>query len=432
MQSLSYGLLFTAALSFIYPIIGMGAFALVTMPGDKQVLVLGDHHNYAELKARFIATGVQFKGHDVSEDTIISLLKKVPPKQRLTLIGELSDNYFAKGPKDQSTEPFFEKIMAECRALLEQGNSPLLFIPCDPRSIVSDMVSACYNWMGDTILEYTSGEEIEAYNGKLEGVTAYHAQPASRKKSFTERLRTYAFKKNLYNQSVGDFFAYLDQCLTHIKSIEAKYRQAEKQAVVAVIHDQTKRFIQAQAEIAILLKDIPLDTFFPNAFKSLFIGDESVNFRMNLIKKCTELFLNDTDYLYADVCFLEKAVDTLEHHNRVAFAMGAKHLTRLVSMLEQLGGNVPLSDDILAAELPLNNQYQLSPQHDTKLLLAISQFLQTGSDEPAEDAAIHQCFHCFKQGASNVCRQCKKARYCSAVCQTFDWQRHKRCCKKSE
>jgi hypothetical protein len=178
------------------------------------------------------------------------------------------------------------------------------------------------------------------------------------------------------------------------------------------------------------MKDIPLDTFFPTAFKSLFIGDDTVTFRMALIKKCSELFLNDTDYLNADICFLEQAIDTLEQQNRVAFAIGAKHLHNLVAMLTQLGGEVSASDDIVAEELPLNIQYNFNGLHDTTLILAIKTFLAHGADIPTENAAILQCFHCFKQKPAHACSQCKKARYCSATCQKSDWQRHKVWCKK--
>eukprot|EP00729_Bicosta_minor_P017662 gene17662-biopygen9417 len=55
---------------------------------------------------------------------------------------------------------------------------------------------------------------------------------------------------------------------------------------------------------------------------------------------------------------------------------------------------------------------------------------QPSLPRPCPSSTTAACAHCKAEGAANYCGGCSQRSYCSKECQTMDWKKHKKLCKK--
>lgn len=421
-------ILLGALITIAPPLLGFGCFGLIKVQPDqeKHVLLLGDIHNYDEVIALLtrMAPAEGFS-KSISLEDIWVMIRNSKISQPFPLLIELTERFFKE--KNGNVAPLILRTIAESRKALEERTSKHFLIPIDPRNEISDMVTCAYEWVRDRVRAYTTLEEIEHYHGIHDTNRLFEENPPAPTTPFTDSIKRFRFSTERYNTPVSGFFMYLDRCLAHMKQIEARHEK--KDSVRDLIHQQIETFTHAQELIKELMAGIAPTTPFPEAFKSLFYTCNTAALRIKQFEQCEKLFLHDTDYLYANVCFLDKSLDELERSPNIALIIGLSHAKPLLEMFKKLNAEVVVYDSIPHDERALYETCSKSHDYDSKLALAISTFI--AAQEKAQERSVpqHQCLNCFKVGTLLACSRCKAAFYCCTACQKKDWPEHKKVCK---
>ncbi len=154
---------------------------------------------------------------------------------------------------------------------------------------------------------------------------------------------------------------------------------------------------------------------------------------MTLYDHVYEVFLERTDYLYADVCFYEKLLEQLMTEARCVGAfVGISHAKALARYLHASGCTLVSEQDSIVLLKPLAtamNRRIACQLLDNSVLENFLAPIRATSPQHA----LTNCWYCEKQPKEpKLCSRCRQALYCNQACQTTHWKEHKETCKPIE
>ena len=146
---------------------------------------------------------------------------------------------------------------------------------------------------------------------------------------------------------------------------------------------------------------------------------------MTRFDKLKIAFEQTTDYLFADVLFLDRLLERLNTSKIVCMVFGSSHAKNLSIFLKVLGFSEVSKNNALVLQTALLtalNQLTLKNLIPTS---ALDAFLA-----PLIQKAKNVCWSCSKKPETLLrCSRCMKAQYCNTTCQKKHWKEHKATCK---
>lgn len=120
-----------------------------------------------------------------------------------------------------------------------------------------------------------------------------------------------------------------------LKKIASKY---ENHPIKKALDEKIKTFENAKDYIFKLFSTIDSKTFIMEAYLQLY-KNNTTNFKevVALEKKLNKAMLTDTNYLFADICFIEQILDEQEINSKTMLILGEDHIDKISNMLKEIG-----------------------------------------------------------------------------------------------
>ena len=237
--------------------------------------------------------------------------------------------------------------------------------------------------------------------------------PANFISSFTSRFTL--------RVTVGQVHAWQERMVKKMITFLQKYADNEKTTLL--LTNKIATFLNANQLADGALLRASDDELFGNVISKEFELDKTLVDLLSRNDLMHRIFLKQTDYLFADVCFFDKILDTLkEGKSPIIVVIGAAHVDPVLEMLttagfELLSKNSVIEENITGYRIKSSESV---PQFIEDLVNVTKKFLTP------------ECQVCAKEGPMKSCARCKNALYCSIACQKKAWKQHKEVCKVIE
>jgi hypothetical protein len=378
-------LFFTASLILVYiPINAMVSYAILKTPTNQKVEIIGDFHNLNESSASSIA------------QRVIATIQQNMLPQPVTILAEI--------PKHVEEADWLAPTMVK---FLAHTSPKFTLVHADERELESDEINNIMNLMHGHIFSFFKQIGAAMHTDIVQ--TDIVPVPANFISSFTSRFTL--------RVTVGQALASQERMVKKMITFLQKYADNEKS--VLLLMSKIATFLNANQLASGVLQRASGDELFGNAISKEFELDRTLVDLLSRNDLMHRIFLKQTDYLFADVCFFDKILDTLkEGKSPLIVVIGAAHVDPVLEMLATVGFEL-LSKKSIVEENKTGYRIKQSesPQFVEDLVNVTKKFLTP------------ECQVCAKDGPMQSCARCKNAFYCSVECQKKAWKRHKEVCK---
>ena len=376
-------------------------------PEKKHILLIGDWHDVED--SNFIDTffsRIGYMGRATLTQPIPLLLELEQSSQQKDL---------SKMPK---TFGWLYKLH-EAQKNLEHRQFDFEF--CDPRDRVSREIHSVMTFLSKQLVT-----ELSTYLEAHYGIDSVVSQDSLESNERSWKSNFPAIKRALIGRPVtlGEYLLYLDTMEDYIKEL-AKKRDSEK--LKSVIIKKLEEFRAAKKYCCEVFKKHQKSDSFSYALSCLFDGCKNVKDRLNLCDKLSSVLCDSTDYVYAELYFLNSLYERLIDNPVVCLYAGFIHVKKITELLtEELGCTLLDINDATYYWYPLYFAYNPSAYNSVLPLTVIDDFLR-----PITDTSV-SCLVCkSKKSKLLACAKCKKAFYCDRSCQIKHWPFHKVVCDAS-
>lgn len=397
-----------ACFCFPFALNAMISYHLIKTPESKQILILEDCHS---LNKQILTN--QFSA-------FLQNIIKTPLTETLPFIVE----YDAKNNGEQLESTTITHLINLDKTLKASNQNPLNVIYYEPRGPKSTLLASCIQDISnvitmstspDTLLRHyqctstapidtTGRSKYASINNEIWGKIA---QKIKNDKASTKRF------------TIAEYHTYLESNLTKLLSLVTKYNDNE--IIVEIFRKKINTYKDAQQKIKEYFKNDVLEQSFEFAFINHFVNCSTLE-RLTLYDTYKKTFCEDSDYLFADLLFLDKLLDTIKTKTCACILVGFAHAEKLAQCFEKLNGTILSTKNGHSTNGPLLNEL------DFKVLLTLLNPELAGKF--LEPITQNTCAQCPKVTELKKCSRCKKVWYCSTTCQKKDWNSHKKVCKK--
>lgn len=437
---------------------------LLTDNKGNTALILGDHHYDDSLTEK-------------NKEHIDLLISKALESGNgfIPCIVEL-DKPFEPAFRGETLPAGYEmaSTMAHLATYVSKGAAceKIKFITYDPRNFDSALLVPTMRWLAQLLPNARANKLV-----------------FSQKKWQEEIKLNFLHREEARNYTVKSYFTQLDENVLYIKSLAEKY--AAHSGYAKLFIELYNNFLQATESakkyFASCASDRPMVLAVLDTFDNYL---EPAKFLYKYEEFNTTL-LEAVDYLYFDICCLDKMLSCMQTSNKCLLIVGSAHASAISNQLIKLGYKSILEEvneaqidgtsslhsaelttfevalvlffsngPIPAQLLPSLEQAQkaAAASFEQRVANAIEKYSRAGlistsvkqtkpqtvvsdfkllkvEENPTSITSIGdlQCYNssCQKKSTS-TCTRCKRARYCGRDCQLADWQKHKLDCKQQK
>ena len=366
---------------------GMVSYHVFKTKDNQQIEIIGDFHKMPEGTAQNIVK------------RFTELLAKNHLPRSLPVVVELPDDV-ADRPAIATLAPTFAQFL--------QPSVGFSLIRADVRGIESDMINGVFAGLHDISDQayqeqgYFDPETILLNEGLFEDII--------------ERIKTDRAAGNP-TITIAQALDYQYQIVEKLDSLRKKYENDAK--MTDLIATAMLMASELHADVSKLLSSQDRNEAFAIGIVRQFIGKRSLKDFQILLEKLENCFCIYTDWVYANLYFLDTILDLLkQQRSHIVIIVGHSHAVALSQMLTPIGWISVTSKDIF------DRVYQQRLEIDSNMIESfVAELLST-----TESFLTTRCHVCSKE-TTKSCSKCRNAFYCTVACQNQAWPHHKKVCK---